>query len=169
MTESQNRLLVKEQPHQIRAFEYYYSLGECRSYDKVAAEFEVAVSTVKLWGRSFGWKERTRDRDLEVAREVATRTLDGEVSRRERNTQIIQMAILQLAKAVAEGQLKMTLSDLDRLVRLEAYLNDEPESRKEIILDDLRQKTDDELNSILSEEIALIEEIKTVEIRHGNR
>jgi hypothetical protein len=160
MTGNRRRLLIKEQPHQAKAFEYYCSLGEHRSYEKVAAEFGVAVSTVKLWGTSFGWKERIRDRDLEVAREVATRTLSGEVSRRERNTQIIQMAILQLAKSVAEGQIKMTLADLDKLIRLEAYLNDEPESRQEIVISDLRDKTDEELKEIVWQELAILREIK---------
>jgi hypothetical protein len=160
MSENRSRLLVKEQPHQVKAFEYYYSLGEHRSYDKVATKFGVARSTVKLWGTSFRWRERIRDRDLEVAREVATRTLGGEVSRRERNTQIIHMAILQLAKAVAEGQVKMTLSDLDKLIRLEAYLNDEPESRQEIIVGDLRDKTDQELEEIVQQELTVIREIK---------
>jgi hypothetical protein len=157
MSGNQRRLLVKEQPHHFRAFEYYYSLGEHRSYEKVAAEFSVAVSTVKLWGTSFGWKEKIRDREMEVAREVATRTLGSEVSRRERNTQIIQMAILQLAKAVAEGHIKMTLSDLDKLIRLEAYLNDEPESRQEIIINDLENKTDAELKAIMKQEVALLQ------------
>jgi hypothetical protein len=159
MSENRNRLLIKEQPHQAKAFEYYYSLGEHRSYEKVAAEFGVAVSTVKLWGTSFGWKARIRDRDLEIAREVAARTLDSEVSRRERNTQIIQMAILQLAKAVAEGQIKMTVSDLDKLIRLEAYLNDEPDSRQEIIVHDLKDKSDEELREIMRQEIALLREV----------
>jgi hypothetical protein len=152
-------MLIKEQPHQVKAFEYYYSLGEHRSYDKVAAEFGVAVSTVKLWGSSFGWKEKIRDRNLEIARDVATRTLSSEVSRRERNTQIIQMAILQLAKAVAEGQIKMTLADLDKLIRLEAYLNDEPDSRQEVIVHELKDKTDAELREIMRREITLLREL----------
>lgn len=163
MSENRSRLLVKEQPHQVKAFEYYYSLGEHRSYDKVAAKFGVARSTVKLWGKSFGWKEKVRERDLDVAREVATRTLDSKVSRQERNTQIIQMAILQLAKAVAEGQVKMTLSDLDKLIRLEAFLSDEPESRQEIIVHELSGKTDAELKEVIKQEIALLEELSRSE------
>jgi hypothetical protein len=69
------------------------------------------------------------------------------------------MAILQLAKAVAEGQVKMTLSDLDKLIRLEAYLNDEPDSRQEIILSDLQDKSDDELRAMVKSEIALLDEL----------
>jgi hypothetical protein len=63
------RLLAKERAHHARAFEHYYGLGEQRSYDRVAAEFSVAASTVKLWARSFGWQDRVKERDLVVARE----------------------------------------------------------------------------------------------------
>lgn len=57
---------------------------------------------------------------------------DG-VTRRERSPQIVNLAMVQLAKAIAEGDLRMTLSDLDKLIRLEAFLSDEPESRHELI------------------------------------
>jgi hypothetical protein len=93
----------------------------------------------------------------------AVETIGIEVSRRERNTQIIQMAILQLAKAVAEGQVKMTLSDLDKLIRLEAYLNDEPESRQEIIVFNLKDKSDKELKEIMRREMMMLQELPCTE------
>ena len=31
---SETRLLAKEQPHHLRAFEHYYGLGEQRSYER---------------------------------------------------------------------------------------------------------------------------------------
>jgi hypothetical protein len=43
------------------AFEYYCSLGEKRNYQHVAAEFNVALSTVKLWGKSFRWADRIKE------------------------------------------------------------------------------------------------------------
>jgi hypothetical protein len=70
---------------------------------------------VKLWARSFGWQDRLRERDLEIARQVADRTVSGEVDRRERSLQIVHMALVQFAKTIAEGDLRMTLSDLDKL------------------------------------------------------
>ena len=158
MSQNRRRELVKEQPHQKKAFEHYYSLGEHRSYAKVAAEFGVAESTVKLWGKSFRWKERIQERDLQVVREVASRTLDVEVSRRERGLQIVQMAVFQLAKAIAEGDIKMSLSDLDRLIRLEAFLSNEPDSRKEIVIG-LSGKSDEDVRKLLREEMALLKEI----------
>ena len=159
MSENHTRLLAKEQPHHIRAFEHYYGLGEQRSYERVAAEFSVASSTVKLWARSFDWRDRIRERDLEIARNVAGRTLSDQVTRRERSLQIVHMAMVQLAKAIAEGDLRMTVSDLDKLIRLESFLSDEPESRHELVLNDLRSKTDDELRELVNQEMERLRDI----------
>ncbi|HEX5133442.1 MAG TPA: hypothetical protein VFX92_13285 [Candidatus Krumholzibacteria bacterium] len=159
MSSTNTRLLAKEQPHHVRAFEHYYALGEQRSYGRVAVEFSVATSTVKLWARSFGWQERARERDLEIAREVADRTVTGEVDRRERSLQIVHMALVQLAKAIAEGAIRMTLSDLDKLIRLEAFLIDEPESRHELVVSELRGKSDKELREIVRQEVDVLGEI----------
>lgn len=153
---SGTRLLAKEQPHHLRAFEHYYGLGEQRSYERIAAELSVAPSTVKLWARSFSWRQRLRERDLDVAREVAGRSMTEEVSRRERSIQIVHLAMVQLAKAIAEGEVRMTLADLDKLIRLEAFLSDEPESRHELLLSDLRNKSDNELRKMLEEEIGIL-------------
>jgi len=154
------RLLAKEQPHHLRAFEHYYGMGEQRSYERVATEFSVASSTVKLWARSFGWQNRIRERDLEIARDVAGRTMSCEVARRERSLQIVHMAMVQLAKAIAEGDMRMTLSDLDKLIRLEAFLSDEPESRHELILSDLKGKSDEELRELVRQEMNVLRQIE---------
>ena len=158
MSES-SRTLVREQTHHEKAFEYYYALGEKRSYDKVAKEFNVSPSTVKLWGKSLRWKERLKERDLQVARKVANRTLADEVSHRERNLQIVHMALVQLAKAVADGQVKMALGDLDRLIRLESFLRDEPDSRQEVVFGDLRDKSREELREMIQQEMEVLKEL----------
>jgi hypothetical protein len=153
------RLLAKEQPHHLRAFEHYYGLGEQRSYERVAAEFKVAASTVKLWARSFGWQGRTRERDFEIARNVAGRTMSDEVTRRERSLQIVHMAMVQLAKAIAEGDMRMTLADLDKLIRLEAFLSNESESRHEVVLNELKGKSDSELREMVRQEIGTLAKV----------
>jgi hypothetical protein len=159
MSQISTRLLAKQQSHHLRAFEHYRGLGEQRSYERVAAEFAVASSTVKLWARSFRWQDRIRERDLEIARDVAGKTRIGEVTRRERSLQIVHMAMVQLAKAIAEGDMRMTLADLDRLIRLEAFLCDEPESRHEVVLSDLREKTDSELREMVKQEIGMLSQL----------
>ncbi len=167
MLEKETRTLVKEQAHQEKAFEYYFALGEKRSYQKVSQQFGVSLSTVKLWGKSFRWKERIRERDVQVAREVATRTLNDEVSRRERSLQIVQLALVQLAKAIAEGKVKMTLGDVDKLIRLEAFLSDLPDSRQEIVFADLKNKTTGELRAMMREEIEVLKQLDGRELEVG--
>jgi len=81
-------------------------------------------------------------------------------SRRERSLQIVHLAMVQLAKAIAEGEVKMTLADLDKLIRLEAFLSDEPESRHELLLNDLSLKSDAELRAILDEEMSMLREVE---------
>jgi hypothetical protein len=159
MTPTSPRLVAIEQPHHLRAFEHYYGLGEQRSYERVATEFSVAPSTVKLWARSFSWQARLRQRDRSVAREVAGRTAGDEINRRGRNLQIVHLALVQLAKAIADGDVRMTLADLDKLVRLEAFLSDEPESRHEVVLNDLKGKSDDELRELVSREMEALRDI----------
>ncbi len=158
-----SRTLVREQPHHEKAFEYYYALGEKRSYDKVAKEFNVSPSTVRLWGKSLRWKQRLKERDLQVAREVAGRTLADEVSHRERNLQIVHMALVQLARALADGQVKMSLGDLDKLIRLESFLRDEPDSRQEIVFPDLRNKSREEIQEMVRQEMETLKQLEVGE------
>ena len=151
--------LQREQEHHQKAFEYYFALGEKRNYEAVAEKFGVSVSSVKLWGRSFGWKKRVKERDLEVARTMAQRSLKDEVTHRTRNRQLVQLALVQLAKAIAGGKVKMTLSDLDKLVRLEAFLADEPDSRQEILVGELHGKSREELRELMRKELEMLKQL----------
>lgn len=53
----------------------------------------------------------------------------------------------------------MTLADLDKLIRLEAFLSDEPESRHELVLNDLSAKSDPELKSMVDHELRILRQI----------
>ena len=129
---TKRRLLQHEQEHQQKAFECYYALGDARSYKKVAGELGVSRHTIKLWAQSFAWRERVRERDAEVARKVADRAIQTNVDELGRNKKIVQMALVKLAKAIADGTAKLQASDLDRLIRLQAFLDgyakDRPQS-----------------------------------------
>lgn len=160
MTTERNRHLVREHPHQKRAFEYYCSLGAHRNYEKVAEEFGVAVSTVKTWGRSFGWRQRIQEREIEIAREVASRTIADEVNHRERNLKIVNVAMVKLAKGIVDGTVKMNMGDLDKLIRLESFLRDEPDSRQEVVFSELKDKSIEELREMVREEMSVLKELE---------
>jgi transposase len=112
-----------EQEHHKRAFEAYYALGAKRTYEKVAVELGVSASTVKLWSRSFSWSTRIAERDATAARQIADQSLQSTVDELGRNKKIVQMALVRLAKAIANGQIKMQMGDLDRLIRLQSHLD----------------------------------------------
>jgi ribosomal protein L29 len=154
------RLLQTERDRHLEAFEVYYSLGLKRSFREVANRFGVSVGSLKNWSRSFDWRRRIAERDGKVAREVANRTLNDEVSRRERNLKIVEMSLIRLAKSISDGRIKMCLTDLDRLLRLESFLRDEPDSRQEIVFADLRNKSTEELREMVREEVEMLKELE---------
>ena len=156
-----------EKEHNTQAFETYYALGPKRSHSAVAKKLGVSVSTIKNWSRSFRWRERIAERDTQVAKKVASRTLNTEVARTQRSLQIVQMSIVQLAKAVSQGKVKMTLADLDKLIRLEAFLSDQPDARTEIVVSDLKNKSTEELRVMIKEEIEILKELDIQEQEIG--
>ena len=89
----------------------------------VPPEIGVSASTVKLWSRSFAWPKRIAERDATVARQIADQSLQSTVDELGRNKKIVQMALVRLAKAIADGKVKMQMGDLDRLIRLQAHLD----------------------------------------------
>ena len=131
--------LRTEQDNHRKAFETYYALGEKRSYRQVAQQLGISLPTVKLWARAFGWQERIRERDAAVARKVADQTIQSNVHDGERNQKIVELALMKLAKAIAEGKVRMQLSDLDRILRLQEFLESRLDQR-----DPERPKTQDE-------------------------
>jgi hypothetical protein len=112
---------MTQDPHQ-NAFEYYRSLGPKRSYRRVAGQFGVSVSSIKAWAQAGRWQDKITERDAQIARETADRTMEAGVQENERNLKIVRMALLQLAKDISERKIKGQLSDVDRLIRLEEYL-----------------------------------------------
>ncbi len=160
---AKTRLVHTEREHHKQAFETYYALGLKRSHRAVANELGVSVSTIKSWSRSFRWRERIAERDAQVARAVANRSINDEVDHRERNLKIVQMSLARIAKAIVDRDVKMTLSDLDKLIRLEAFLRDEPDSRQEIVFPDLRNKSREELREMVRQEMEVLKELEAGE------
>jgi len=113
-----------EQEHHRLAFEQYYALGPGRTYQQLAQKLGVSASTVKLWSRRLGWRQRVGQRDGEAARQVADRSAQATVGGRERDLRIVRMAKMKLTKDIAEGKVKGKVPDLEMLIRLEDYLVD---------------------------------------------
>jgi len=122
------RTLQTEQEHHRKAFEIYYAQGEKRSLARLAAELGISVATAKAWGRSFGWRKRIGEREATVARQVADNAISSAQETQSRNRRLIELATNRLAKAMLNGQIKYQLADLDRLIRLQSFLDAEAKS-----------------------------------------
>ncbi len=105
------------------AFAVFCSLPvEERSYTAVAEKLGVNLTTVKRWGSRGKWRQRLQQRDLAIARKAADRAGAGQVDARTRQTKLVELGLIKLANAIAQGEIKGTFGDLDRLVRLEGFL-----------------------------------------------
>jgi trehalose-6-phosphate synthase len=69
------------------------------------------------------------------------------------------MAMIQLAKAIAERRVKMILGNLDKLIRLESFLRDEPDPRQEVVFANLKSKSTEELRDMVRTETEMLKEM----------
>lgn len=120
------KLIEKENDRHREALRYYESLGPSRTYADVARKFEVSQNSIQLWARSFGWEARADEHDAQTARrtiELAEQAgIETDAKARVRNLKLVKMAMLQLAKSMAGGNVRMNVRDLDHLIRLEQDL-----------------------------------------------
>ncbi len=107
------------------AFAFYASLDpKKRKYADVADRFGVSLASVKLWASKGKWRQRVADRDVRVARRAMDKAETGEADTRARYLKVIELALMKLARGIAEGEVKGTFSGLDRLVRLKVFLEE---------------------------------------------
>jgi hypothetical protein len=153
---------LKETERHQRSFEVYWGLGPQRSLRAAALKIGVSEAAVKSWSKAFSWGQRVADREDAVSGLVRERTTRTEVDRRARNRQIVQAGIIATARAIADGVVRPTMGDLDRLVRLEEFVEGKPEAREEVgPYGDLGSKSLDELRALLRREVSLAQELES--------
>ena len=116
---------------QLEAFELYVVKRDLRG---VARELGVGKSAVRNWAKNFDWKTRVRARDVGIARKLARKTDTSIVSVKARYHSMIHKIVEALCKHHLGKDLKSlrhpektTLTDLERLVRLDLMLLGEPD------------------------------------------
>jgi len=119
------------QRHQ-KAFELFVALGDGRTYRQVAQQMGVALATIKRWAKAFSWQTRVQERDAHVARRIADHHLEAAIEDSERKRKLVRVALIRLGQAIAQGKIRMQLSDLDRLIRLDGLLSGHPDELLEI-------------------------------------
>lgn len=112
------------------AFEFYYALGEKRSYKQVAERFGTSKTTVYNWANRYNWAERIEQRDIEIARQLEQKTNTTITNEKARYRTIIKRAIHQFAKKLDQGDVDISsVNDLDKLIKLDLLLMGEPTER----------------------------------------
>ena len=118
---SQPRTPQTEPDHQ-QAFEIFVSLGERRTYRRVASQLGVSDRTVRNWAKQEKWRQRLDERESRAARQLSDRSAQSTFDERDRDLKIVRMAKMKLAKDIAEGRVKGRIPDLEMLIRLEGEL-----------------------------------------------
>lgn len=107
------------------AFEYYYSLGSARSYEKVAQKFNRSEKTVNTWGYKEKWAEEVRYRDTEQLKENRRQSLISRRSSASKYQKLVDGSLKVYLEELKKGRIKVeTVKDLDTLVKLACYLDD---------------------------------------------
>jgi hypothetical protein len=120
-----NNKLTESQARAEEAFAFYVSLEpKERKYTPVAERFDVSLATVKLWGAKGKWRRRAADRDVRVVRRAMDKAETAEADTRATYLKVVELALMKLARGIADGEVKGTFSDLDRLVRLKVFLEE---------------------------------------------
>ena len=129
--------LKEESPRHLQAFEVYYGLGAKRTYRDAAKQLGLSASALKLMARSFAWSARIAEREATVARQAADQVIQSAISDSARKRRIVDMALVKVAKAINADKVKVQVADLDRLLRLQHFLDG---GKAELSLEMLRGK-----------------------------
>lgn len=105
------------------AFDYYYALGDDRSYAKVAEQFKVSVGSVTKWAGSFAWQRRVVERDHKIALQMQRETDKQILSDRKAYRNIIKASIETYVENLKNGKISIDkVSDLRALMDMDMRL-----------------------------------------------
>jgi hypothetical protein len=144
---------MKEKEAHLKAFETYFEMGPTRSLSKLSDRLGISRSALRDWSMAFRWQERIDERGRDVAKVMASRSIRTEAEDRSKQRQLVQLALVTVARQIAEGRVRGNMGDLDRLIRLERFLEGEADSRQEVIARELKGKSPEELREMLRREI----------------
>jgi hypothetical protein len=88
-------------------FEYYYTMGAERSFQKVGDKYKVSQTSIKRYAKSFNWTTRVEQRDLTNSAELERRTNEVVVNSKARYREIIKDLTDDFARRVTAGSIKI--------------------------------------------------------------
>lgn len=121
------------------AFDYYYSLGNERSCQRVGIKLAVSRNSVQKWKKAFNWDERVVQRDLEINKKVEEKTNSAivntkadyraDIKKSRDELEIIRQRFEKLVadatQAIEDGEIKIhDVNELDRVASSLKKLHD---------------------------------------------
>lgn len=123
---------MKETLLHLEAFERYYAMGKQRSFVSLAGLCGVSEKTVARWSIAFDWQLRVEQRDIENGRRLQRMTDDTIIAAKAKYRKIVQAMLASFVTKFTEGKVELSsVSDLERLVKLDLFLMGEPDMRTE--------------------------------------
>lgn len=127
-------MATNETVRQRELFEMYYAMGKNRSIKELAQKEEVEVSerTIYNYSNKFNWKERVRQRDIEINKEISEMAKDEIIDAKAEYRRMIRDIVRKAKEDILAEDLKVEdISDLERLIKLDLTLMGEASEIKE--------------------------------------
>jgi hypothetical protein len=106
-----------------QAFELYAASGPKRTYRQVADQMGVSERTVRHWANQGKWRQRLVEREAQAARQMADQVIGSSVAHAARKRKMVELALMKVIKAINSDKVRIQVGDLDRLLRLSAFLD----------------------------------------------
>jgi len=116
-------MTTSNNPRHEQALLLYQSLGPKRTYKEVAAQLGVSERTVRSWASQGEWRQRLGAREAQAARQAADQVLGSTVAHAARKRKMVELALMKVIKAINADKVRIQVGDLDRLLRLQAFLD----------------------------------------------
>ncbi len=124
-------------PHD--AFDYYFSLGADRSYEAVAARYQVSKRTVTRRAKAETWRRRIEKLELEVrerADQKLVETMGQMTDRHLKAVKVVQAKSLEALRTMSLTNAMDAIRALDLAIKQERTIRGEPSERRAVSLEE---------------------------------
>ncbi len=106
-----------------QAFEVYAAGGTKRTFKQVAEQLGVSDRTVRHWAKEGKWRQRLAEREVQAARQAVDQVIGSATVNATRKRKMVELALMKVIKAISSDKVRIQVGDLDRLLRLQAFLD----------------------------------------------
>lgn len=126
-----------ETARHIKAYEYWFSLDK-RSYRKVAKQFNVSITAVANWARTFNWEERAREGNQKILEKTEEKVTDTIAEMNIRHINFAKSVLEEIKEEIKKFK-PTSLYDLVRIgeivIKIERIARGEATERQEVKAD----------------------------------